>query len=177
MFGGIFWGTLVTILGISIIIEALFGISIPVFKMLVGCWLIYWGLTVILGKDCFRSKCKSGVSSGFSQCDYVSDKNKNFMAYKVLFAQRIIDLRNLDLSDELVVVKIDSVFSNTIVKINPEVKTKIKVSSAFSSLELPDKTQVYFGSYTYKTENLKDSKPELKIKINSVFGRVIVEDN
>ena len=164
MFGGIFWGTLVTILGISIIIEALFGISIPVFKILLGCWLIYWGLTFILG------------SSGFSQCDYVNDKNKNFMTYKVLFAQRVIDLRNLDFSQDMVVVKIDSVFSNTIVKINPELKTKIKASSAFSNVELPDRTQVYFGSYAYKTENLKDSKPELKIKINSVFGRVVVED-
>mgnify|MGYP006350092255 FL=1 len=176
MFGGIFWGTLVTILGISIIIEALFGISLPVFKILLGCWLIYWGLTFILGKDCFKSQCKSGVSSGFSQCDYVNDKNKNFMTYKVLFAQRVIDLRNLDFSQDMVVVKIDSVFSNTIVKINPELKTKIKASSAFSNVELPDRTQVYFGSYAYKTENLKDSKPELKIKINSVFGRVVVED-
>lgn len=40
---GTFWGIILILLGISIILKGAFNIYLPVIRILFGCILIYWG--------------------------------------------------------------------------------------------------------------------------------------
>ena len=46
---GIFWGTIVVIFGISMLLKAVFHIDLPVFRILLGLIVIYFGLRLITG--------------------------------------------------------------------------------------------------------------------------------
>lgn len=194
MNGTVILGFIVALLGLSIITESILGFSLPIFKIVFGGLLIYWGLSMILGNDFTRFSYSKESCRSYSNCSNATNsthnnwhnsfKENNFSYYKVMFGQKVIDLRNLEInSSEKQVIKIDSIFANTIVKINPNISSKIKANAAFGSLELPDNTHVYFGSYIYKTgnsenssENSLDSKPKLKIIVNSIFSKVVIED-
>jgi hypothetical protein len=49
LMSGVFWGSVLILLGLSVIIEHVFHINIPVFKMVFACLLIYLGIR-LLGK-------------------------------------------------------------------------------------------------------------------------------
>jgi hypothetical protein len=41
------WGALITLLGLSLVLKAIFKIDIQFFSIIFGGFLIYWGLTII----------------------------------------------------------------------------------------------------------------------------------
>ena len=43
-------GVLLVAFGIQVLIKVFFGLEIPLFQPLLGCLLIYWGLTLLLNK-------------------------------------------------------------------------------------------------------------------------------
>ncbi len=47
---GVFWGSVIILFGISIILNSVFGISIPVFKIVLALILIYFGISILAGK-------------------------------------------------------------------------------------------------------------------------------
>lgn len=56
------------------------------------------------------------------------------------------------------------------IKINPQLPTKIVVNSAFSEAKMPDGNIVSFGKYTYKSPNFKEEENHLFIQANVVFA-------
>lgn len=61
------------------------------------------------------------------------------------------------------------------IKVNPEIPTVIKISSAFGSGNTPDGSTIVFGDHTYRTG---EGTPALVIEANVVFGKIdIVEGN
>ena len=50
MGAGIFWGAFLLLLGVALIVKVVFNVDFPVFKVLIGIFLVLLGLKVIFGK-------------------------------------------------------------------------------------------------------------------------------
>jgi len=165
IFSGVFWGLLLVLLGIIVIINVVFGIKIPIFRIFLGLLLIYWGLRLLTGIS-FCHKSRNAALFEEKKIESVSPSDK----YDIVFGKRVIDLSNVVLNDEIFKVEVNTVFGSSIVKINPQVPTKIVAESFFGSATLPDGNSVTFGEYTYKSDSLKDNKNYLLINIAVIFG-------
>ena len=163
---GIFWGVLIVIVGIVVIINVIFGTKIPIVSLIFGLLLIYFGVKIITGMSC----CRSPKAMIFEEkkIETATPSGK----YDVIFGRSVIDLAKTELKEGVSKVEVNIVFGSSVIKIDPSMPVKIKASSAFGSGRLPDGNMVAFGEYTYKTDSLKqtDTKNYLLIKLNVVFG-------
>lgn len=73
-------------------------------------------------------------------------------------------------------IEINTVFSNSVVNIDPEVPIVIRINSAFASVKIPDNSNITFGNYTYKTPAFNKDEPYLEIEANAVFANVTIND-
>ena len=62
MGAGIFWGAFLLLLGIALIIKVVFQVEFPVFKVVVGIFLVLIGLKVLFGRTVFPSQLRSSNS-------------------------------------------------------------------------------------------------------------------
>ncbi|MEO0075089.1 MAG: LiaF domain-containing protein [candidate division WOR-3 bacterium] len=167
---GVFWGVLIIIIGILILIRVIFGINIPIFSLIIGLLLIYLGIRIISGATC----CRRPKTIIFEERNIEGTPAEN--KYDVVFGKSLIDLSGIELKSGVTKVDINIVFGSATIKVNPSQPIKIRASSVFGSARLPDGNMTAFGDYTYKTDALKqtDTKDYLLIKMDVVFGNAEV---
>jgi predicted membrane protein len=170
MGSGLFWGILLIIIGLSLIIKIVFNIDFPIFKILIAFLFIYLGLKIILGdgfKFFHNRKTESDIvfgESNFNTIDHGRD-------YNVVFSKGRFDLRNVVLNDSgPTIVKINSVFAGTEVLLNKSMPVRISVDAAFAGAQMPNGNSSAFGSTIYTSDSLDMSKPYLDVKADVVFG-------
>ena len=110
MGSGLFWGIILIIIGISLIIKIVFNIDFPIFKILIAFFFIYLGLKIMLG-DGFKffhgRNTETDVVFGESNFNSVNHGKD----YNVVFSKGSFDLRNIVLNDSgPTYVKINTVF-------------------------------------------------------------------
>ncbi len=166
LFSGIFWGLVVVLLGLLIIINAIFGTRIPIFPILFGLFLIWLGIRVITGP----SHHKTPQSAIFEEKTIITDSTSG--KYDVVFGKGVIDLTGYKVEEGVKRIEINTIFGSSEIKIDPTMPVKIRASSAFGSARMPDKSMVGFGENTYRTDTLKqtDTKNYLLIDLHVVFG-------
>ena len=162
---GIFWGVLIIIVGLVVIINVIFGSRIPIFPLIIGLLLIYFGIRVLTGISCRRT-------SKTSVFEEKSIEAKTSGKYDVLFGKSVIDLSGVELKEGVTKVEVNTVFGSSIIKVDPNMPIKIRASSAFGSARTPDENMVGFGEHTYKSDSLKTSETQnyLLLVMNVVFG-------
>ncbi len=84
VFSSLFWGLIVILIGISIIVKAVFKIDIPVFRMVFAFLLIYWGVKIMFG-DVFSRKSEGTVV--FNEAKFNASSKNN--EYNVIFGRVI----------------------------------------------------------------------------------------
>lgn len=166
---GMFWGVLLILLGISIILKVLFNITIPIFRIAFALLLIYLGVKILTGGFGIERK-KNTVLFNDSKIEYTESSDE----YNVLFGKGVVNLSNVSLEKKTVEVKVNTVFAEGTIRINPALPTKILVNSAFAGARMPDGNVISFGNYTYKTKSFKENENYLKIEANVVFGSLKV---
>ncbi len=151
-------------IGLSIIINIIFGINLPIFKMLLAGTLIYWGIKMLL-----PSRYSTSYFSAFESYQTApSDAKEN---YVVSFASSVIDLAYLTQENAPKTIMIDTRFANTVVQLPKDVPLRVKANVRFSAVNLPghDLSSEYV--------NLHGSlEPQLTIYINSQFSNVVVRE-
>jgi len=180
--GGLIFGVLIVLWGISLILNVLFHISIPVFGILIGVFLVYLGINVMTGgfkkrHHCSHSSCSScSTAMGKLEIKVDDDSLDNVheqFCYRTVFGKATIDLRpmteeKLKGLGEPLVVNIATVFGRTDVKLSRDIPVRIFVSGAFGNTLLPDSNSVVFGSHTYNSHGIDN--PLMVIYISTVFG-------
>ena len=164
IFTSLFFGSLLILWGLSLIIEAIFGVSIPFIKIGFAALLIYAGAILIKGlypaptqKTIFMAREKS---------------SSEFQEYKIVMGEGIIDLSSLSThEDQPKRITIHVILGSCTIKLNPDVKTIIHANSVLSGVSLPDKTVVAFGTYTYSSDK-EHAKPALIIDVTAVLSSV-----
>ena len=172
MGAGLFWGAFLLLLGIALIIKVVFNVDFPVFKVLVGIFLILLGIKVLFGRFMVSSHHFEAEDTIFNERTY--DPPESGKEYTVLFAKGVYDFSDVDLSKGNFHAKISTVFGGSQIIIPRDMPVKIKADAVFAGAELPDGNTAVFGSTVYESDSWSPDTASLNIKVDVVFGGIQV---
>jgi len=163
-----FWGILLVIIGLSIIIKVVFQIDIPVFRLIIAFLFIYIGVKVLTGNfHRNNDNHQSDVIFGNSKFSF---KDQTPSEQNIVFGRSIIDLRQVDSTKLPAQMEINIVFGAAEIILPENVQIQIKVDAVFSGTTLPNNNTSAFGTTYYETPGFETGKPCLFLKINVVFS-------
>jgi len=165
IFSGVFWGVIIILIGLSIILNVVFGIRVPFFRIAFALFLIWLGITLLTGGS-FWSRARNKAIFEEKRIDSITPNSK----YDIVFGKGVIDLSKVILEDKVFKVEVNTVFGSGTIQIAPEIPAKIEVNSVFASASMPDGNSIAFGQYTYKSDNLKEDTSYLLVRAHVVFG-------
>ncbi|MCP4314105.1 MAG: cell wall-active antibiotics response protein [Bacteroidetes bacterium] len=172
MGAGIFWGAFLLLLGVALIIKVVFQIDFPVFKVLVGIFLVLLGIKVLFGRFIIPARHFDPEETIFNERTYNNpDPDKE---YTVLFGKGVYDFTDVDLSKGSFHTKISTVFGGTQIIIPRDVPVRITADAVFAGAELPDGNTAAFGSTVYESDSWRPDSASINIKVDVVFGGVQV---
>ncbi len=169
---GLFWGAFLLLLGIALIIKVVFNVDFPVFKVLVGIFLILLGIKVLFGKVLIPSHHFDPEETVFSERVY--DNPESGKEYTVLFAKGVYDFTNVNLDKGNFHAKISTVFGGTQIIIPRDKPVKITADAVFAGAELPGGNTAVFGNSVYESDDWSPDTSSINIKVDVVFGGVQV---
>ena len=172
MGAGLFWGAFLLLLGVALIIKVVFNVDFPVFKVLVGVFLILLGLKVVFGKFLISPDHFKAEETIFNERVY--DNPESGKEYSVLFAKGVYDFTNVDLEQGSFRVKVSTVFGGTQIIIPRDKPVRIQADAVFAGAELPGGNNAVFGTSIYESANWNPDSASIDIKVDVVFGGVQV---
>ncbi len=172
MGAAIFWGSLLIIIGLALVIKVVFNVDFPIFKIIIAFLLIYLGLRILFGSF-GMFQFKTGPNEVlFTERTY--NNPYDYKEYNVVFGKGVFNFTNVDLSEGTKDVKIGTVFGATNIHINQDMPVKIQADAVFAGAELPDGNTAVFGTSIYTSESFNPDSAHLFIKLDAVFGGVQV---
>lgn len=173
LFSGVFWGLILVLLGASIIINIVFHVHIPLFRIIVALILVYFGFKVLFGGNYCRAGRSDSTKVVFGEST-IKAGSVNSGEYSTIFGKSTIDATDSTITDLNKKFDINTVFGETVLYVSKSVPIKIRASAAFGSAQFPNGTTISFGDYTYKTAAWQDSSGGREIKADVVFGSLRV---
>lgn len=171
MGAGIFWGTILILVGFGLIIKIVFNIDFPIFKFIVAFFFILLGLKMLFGDfGIFKHSNRHGDVI-FNE-RYIHGRVSGQKEYNVIFGKAEIDLTDIELKPGRNKLEINSVFGSSKVLLNKDVPVRIKADVAFGGISLPDGDTGGFGSSIYESDNFDENSAYLYIKASAVFGNI-----
>jgi len=171
MASGLFWGVVLCLLGVSILLKVAFNLDIPVFRIVLAGVLIVLGIRLLLGTSLKGSPPRNTIA--FSEGEVRpggDDRNVT-----VVFGHGRLDLTGIRPEDHKDPIEFTTVFGSSTLRLDPAVPTRVTLSSAFGGAKAPDGTQLAFGTYVYRTPGQTDDVPFLDIRATVVFGGLEIE--
>lgn len=161
---GIFWGFVVILFGMVILLKSVFHINIPFFKIFVGIVVILFGISIIF--DAINSRKREAVFG-----DYNFNSGTIQKEYNIVFSKAAMDVANLDFSNyNGEFIKINSVFSSSEIYLSRDFQYEIRAESAFGTVRLPNGENVSFRNIA-RLENAENSElKRINLHVVSVFG-------
>ncbi|MGM0508016.1 MAG: hypothetical protein ACQERZ_02500 [Fusobacteriota bacterium] len=168
----LFWGAILILLGISVILP----INIPIFRIALAIFFIYLGVTML-----FPGKTHIGLGKieteentvVFGKKDFEFDGE--FKEYNVVFSGSEIRLNKLEAGEN---VKINVVFGSADIYLDTDIPVIIEADTAFAGVKFPNDNVAALGKGKYKSKNF-DSKSDvdpITIKISAVFSGVKIRE-
>lgn len=161
---GIFWGFIVILFGVGILLKSVFHVNIPFFKILIGIIIIFFGISFIVG----------AMSQRKSEAIF-RDYNFNFgtieKEYNIVFSKGVFDFTNFNFSNyNGEFIKINSAFSKSEIYLSRNFEYEIRADSIFGVVSLPNGESVSFGNIA-RLENAENSGlKRINLHVSSVFG-------
>ena len=154
--------------GLSIIINIIFGINIPIFKIFFAAFLIYLGVKMLMPSSC-SSFCY------FSSCGESSQKTEPVLddknTYSVCFSSSVIDLSHLTTHTAPETITINTQCAHVVVLLPKGLPVRVKADVRCGAVNLPG---CKMGS---EYVNLHGAlEPRLTMYIKSQFSNVIVKE-
>jgi len=166
------WGFVLILLGISMVIKAVFHISLPLFRIAFAIFIIWWGVKSLLGN--FKST-SSGNNTALFRSGYIMPDNGE-SDYNIIFGSGIVDLRGEDLSNGSKTVNVSAVFGSVKILVNPDIPTITKVSVAFGEAKTPEGVISFLGDRKFSNSANGEDKKVLSIICDAVFGTIEVKE-
>lgn len=173
-FKGYFWALVVILAGVLMLINTtnIFHFKIPVGSVIIALLLILLGVQLLIGP-----KNISGFKSSHEVIfdDAKLEANETDNKYDVIFGKSTIDLTQVTNRSNHSFIKADVVFGQATIKIKKSDPIRIKASSVFGNITLPDGNTVSFGDRTFETESYRDSDKKIQLKVDVVFGEARID--
>jgi len=165
---GVFWGCLLVLWGVSMILNAVFHINIPFFRIAFALVVIWFGVRLLLGGRI----CKSDHSAVFTGAEYKAEKAQK--EYSAVFGNIVVDLAGIKLDSDATKMEINAIFGSAQVKVGQKYPVRVKASSVFGNVRLPNGNAVAFGDGKWENRAPKAGEKVLDLEVNAVFGQVEV---
>jgi len=153
----LFWGLIVILIGVMIVVQVVFKIHFPIWRLLFGAVLIFWGIRVLSGKAWDR---KGNSSEGvFSEGVYEA-KNLDVRKFEYVFSSQTVDLRHVAFPPESQ-IQVEAVFASVTVLLPPDVRLEVDQEAVFASID----------SRGVRTAVSPDA-PKVRLKAEAVFANI-----
>lgn len=162
-FGGLFWGILISLIGLSIILKYAFNIDLHIIRIFFGIIIILFGLKLIIGHQA-RHQVKNRKYVNY----YHSSKD-----YEIIFSSGTIDLTKFN-ENQKIPGEVTVVFGNCVIIVPDSMNLEVSSTTVFGSTVLPDRSYAGFGEDTYLINN-NPGAPVHKIETTTVFGKLLFE--
>jgi predicted membrane protein len=160
---GVFWGVIIVLFGISIILKEILHVDIPVFRILIGLIIIFVGLKMLVGWHGFTYT----NSVIFSESHFSANKSGE---YKVIFGKGTVDLTADKIKEAEGTIKVDTLFGDCSLVVDQTIPMKIEINAAFAGAIMPDGNVISMGKIVYTTKAYKAGEKYVDVKADVVFG-------
>jgi predicted membrane protein len=174
LFSGIFWGSILVLLGLSVIVRIVFNIHVPLVRIVFALVIIYLGVRVLVGGT--WNRCGGPNASTVVFSDVKTELPKDSTEYNIIFGKGVVKLDSAALAEKNKKVKINTVFGATEIVVSSNIPAIIRVTSAFSGARMPDGNIISFGEYVYKTKAVSDPAKALHVDASVVFGGLEIRE-
>ncbi len=166
----VFWGVVIILIGLSIILREVFDIHFPFLRVFFGILLIYWGVKVIAG-GFNRSWGSNNIV--FNEANIDDDGTKK--EYNVVFGSSRVDLFKMQMPTSDQKLEMNVVFGSGKLIINDSIPMRIEMNAVFGNIQAPDRTKAGFGTSIYTTSAYKEGMPCVRLETNAVFGSLQIQ--
>jgi predicted membrane protein len=171
----LFWGILLILIGLSLILKIVFNVEFSIFRVIIAFLLIYFGIKLFIGKD-FSLFPNSNKDSEVVFSEKTIKKVEDGKEYNVIFGGSKFDLREMTFPDSVTIhIKINTIFGGTQVLVNHDVPIHINSNTVFAGTKMPDGNTSSFGSLAFENDTAKRGKAKLIIETNTIFGGLHVK--
>jgi predicted membrane protein len=172
MGAGLFWGIILIIIGLSIILRLVFDVNIV--RIVVAILFILIGVRLLVGGPVIHHQGDENQVI-FGERNYNSDPVHG-VEYNTIFGKTVYDFRQTKLLPEKRTrIKFNTVFGSTEVFLPPEMAVRLKADAVFATASMPNGNTVAFGSTTYESHVERTDTSLLVIDASVVFGSLIVK--
>ena len=171
----IFFGILVVLAGVSILLKALFHIDLPLVRTAVALFFIFLGVRMIFGA--WGSRATEVAATGaavMTDARFAPTVPAERLKYDVIFGHGTIDLTGMPRPEKPIDLEINAIFGAVQLTVDPSWPMVIDGSSAFGEVRMPDHTRAAFGDAHYRSGG--GAEPLLRARVNAVFGSAQVID-
>jgi hypothetical protein len=168
---GIFWGVALIALGVWFVVRRYVPVHIPVVRILVALLFVYLGVRVLVGGPVRADGNTLIFSSG--TVPYTPDRGRD---YNVIFGNGDIDLTAVSISEASVQAEVNVVFGSGVLRLAPSTPVRVRMSSAFGTVDAPRGRSVAFGDTVYTSQSYREGAPALEIRASAVFGRLAIQN-
>jgi len=171
---GVFWGVLFISLGVWFIVRRYVPFHIPIVRIIFAVFFIYLGVRVLVHGPGFHDRNTTVFSD--ATMEYVEENGARKNDYNVVFGASVVDLTAVAVTTETIRQEVNVVFGSGTLKIKSGTPVRVDMSSAFGTVEAPNGNAVAFGENVYVTPAYKEGEKHLRVRANTVFGKLkIVE--
>lgn len=177
-----FWGIALVTIGLILLIQSIFKIDLPIFRILIGVGIVYLGVKMVFGsfgieiRGAKLEKVATATSVIFTDADLKSKSDdKVNRDFQTVFGNSRLDLSSLSENELAEKIEVSTVFGKTQIVTPENLPLLVETNTAFGSVNVRgDKTSA-IGNGVFRTQGFHSDKPYLKIEANSVFGEVEIQ--
>lgn len=166
---GVFWGVIIILFGLSIILREVFHVHIPFIKIIFGGVLIYLGVKMIAGGIWRRPTNTTVFNEGNMHYDARHDD------YDIVFGSGTIDLFKMETPTQNRKIEVSVVFGSGELIINDSIPMKIEMNAVFGASILHDKRINALGKSYNTTSAYVEGQPYILLETNVVFGKLEIK--
>ena len=126
----LFWGLVVMVIGVSIVVQVLFKIQFPIWRLVVGAVLIFWGIQFVTYKG---QRTQGGAEGVFSEGVYEA-KNLNRRSFSYIFSSQTVDLRHVAFGAGTE-ISVEAIFASVEVLLPENVHVELDSEAIFAKVD------------------------------------------
>lgn len=163
------WGSILVLFGAQLIIQAIFGVYIPLARVAFGLIIVYLGVMILTDNWSWFSYRNTYTYS--KQYTHTQD------SHNVIFGTQNLDFSTINPDTEQTVT-VNSIFGTTRILLNKDIPTVVNASATFGTIKFPDHSELSNGSRTYYSHHTHNhNEPVLTINANTTFGTIAIKNH
>ncbi len=168
----VFWGILLLLSGLILLVRGIFNIDIPVIRTLAGVFMILLGVKLLFGNS-LPWPVKTAENEIFFRSETIHAGEKPPQSLQIAFSAVVLHLDRSEHPAEKEEIRINNLFSGSTIYLPADIPISITVDAVFAGVKMPHTNTPLFGRGRFTSDDFDPELPHLAIDANCVFGSVI----